>query len=244
MSFDMPTSTAAITTPATITTPPAGQEARRKEALRPTWFGRAIVYFPTTQLAAVAAIAVAFAKAPSVWQLAALLFAIYGYPVLAFRLMNRIVPLVEGRSIIPNGRFPPWWGSFHVQRSFLALPWLEAALRLVPGLFSLWLRLWGSRIGKGVYWPPEIEIADRSLLEVGHGAVFGHRSGYYCHVLSPTKDGRLLVYVKKIRIGNFAFIGSGSRLGPGTVIEDRQKLDVLTDLFINGRPRSSESPEP
>ena len=49
------------------------------------------------------------------------------------------------------------------------------ALRLVPGLYSAWLRLWGSRVGRAVYWTPQVKITDRGLLKVGDGVVFGHR---------------------------------------------------------------------
>lgn len=210
---------------------------RRSPPPRPTLFGRLVVFFPATQVLGVAALAIAFALEPALWHLAGIAFVVYGYPLLSFRLVNAVAPLREGRALIPNGRYVPWWGSFHLQQIFLAVPWLEAALRLVPGLFSLWLRLWGSRIGRGVYWPPQLEIADRSLLEVGDGAVLGHRSGYYCHILNPSKDGRLLLVVKKVRVGAHAFIGSGSRLGPGTVVGDRVKVDVLTDFYLQNKGR-------
>lgn len=221
----------------------------KTKSARATRLGRAIVWFPASQVAFALALLGWFALRPSPRPLLALAAVVYVYPLLTFRLLNLFWPLREGRAIIPNGTFPPWWGSFHVQRLFLAAPSLEAVLRLVPGLFSWWLRLWGSRIGRGVYWPPQLEIADRSLLEIGDGAVLGHRSGYYCHVLNPTKDGRILLIVKKVRVGRFAFIGSGSSLGPGTVVVDQGKVDVLTHLYFSHRdtastPTSTPTPTP
>ncbi|MDJ0694669.1 GH3 auxin-responsive promoter family protein [Mastigocoleus sp. MO_188.B34] len=38
---------------------------------------------------------------------------------------------------------------------------------LLTEVITLWLRLWGSKVGEGIYWTPKIEIADRGLLEIG-----------------------------------------------------------------------------
>jgi hypothetical protein len=112
----------------------------------------------------------------------ALLAVLYLVPVATYRLHGALWPLVEGASRIDAPRYAPWWGGHQCQLMYSALPALEAALRLVPGLYSGWLRLWGSRVGRGVYWTPLVEITDRSLLEVGDGVVFGHRVACYAHL--------------------------------------------------------------
>jgi acetyltransferase-like isoleucine patch superfamily enzyme len=78
-----------------------------------------------------------------------------------------------------------------------------------------------------------MEIADKSLMDVGDSAILGHCCSYYSHVLSPAKDGRIIIYVNKITIGEGAFIGTKSNLGPGVVVAPMTKLDVGTNLFVN-----------
>lgn len=198
-----------------------------------TTLGRLIIFFPLLHLFIIIC-SIYFAYLYVHWAMPLIvLSAIYLFPLLSHRLHDYFFPLTDEKVIIPNGQYPAWWGSYQIQYIFIAMPVLETPLRLVPGLYSAWLRGWGSQIGRKVVWPPSLEITDRSLMVIGDGTVIGHHTGYYCHVLNPTKDGRLLLFVKKIVIGSYCFIGSGSRIGPGNIIPDRSKLDVLTDLRIS-----------
>ncbi|MDF1666930.1 MAG: acyl transferase, partial [Planctomycetota bacterium] len=117
---------------------------------------------------------------------------------------------------------------------YIAFPALETLLRFVPGLFSLWLRLWGAQIGKGVYWTPGLEITDRDRLEVGDHVIFGHRVGLYAHVIKPKKDN-LLLFTRRIKIGAGAFIGAAARLGPGVKIEAGALVATASDHFPNSK---------
>jgi acetyltransferase-like isoleucine patch superfamily enzyme len=49
----------------------------------------------------------------------------------------------------------------------------------------------------------------------------------------------LLLYVRRIRIGDGVLLGAGSRLGPGVRIEDGAVLPVRTDVGVGRRIRSS-----
>lgn len=192
--------------------------------------GRLLTFFPALQLAlCVACAAAAFRTA---WFLAALPLIVYLLPLLVFRAIDAVRPLREGRSFVDGPRYSPWWGSHNLQRLFIAVPQLESLLQLIPGAFSLWLRCWGSRIGRRVYWTPRVEIADRGLLDVGDDVVFGHKVECYAHAIKPS-HGRLILYVKRIRIGSGAFIGAGVRMGPGARVEERAFVPTLTDVYIN-----------
>lgn len=157
---------------------------------------------------------------------------LYGLPLLAYRLHNRFYPVTEGVSYLQGEAYSPWWGSHQIQLIYIAFPVLETLLRLIPGVFSIWLRLWGSEIGKQVYWAPGLEIADRGLLSMGDRAIIGHRVGLYAHVIKPKRQD-LMLYVKRIQIGPDAFIGSASRFGPGVVIPSKGYVSVNSDLFPN-----------
>ncbi|MGV3525453.1 MAG: acyltransferase [Candidatus Sericytochromatia bacterium] len=160
------------------------------------------------------------------------LVVVYLYPVAAFRLLNLFQPLKEGSFDLLAPRYNAWWGSHQFQLIYFACPWLEGLLRCVPGVYSAWLRLWGAKIGKAVYWTPNVEIDDRPLLDMGDQVVIGHKLHVIAHVIIPHRE-RLSLYVKRICIGDRCFIGAGTRLGPGVVLEDDTALPILTEGKVN-----------
>ncbi|MGB5473124.1 MAG: acyl transferase [Gammaproteobacteria bacterium] len=162
---------------------------------------------------------------------------VYLLPVACFRLHQLAWPMVEGKTRLDAPGYVPWWGAHQLQLMYTAFPALEAALRLFPGVYSAWLRLWGSHIGRGVYWTPCVEISDRSLLEVGDGVIFGHRSACYAHVVQRRGEG-LVLYLRRIRIGQGVQLGAGSRLGPGASIAAGVVLPALTDVGVGRRVRT------
>ncbi|MEL6937438.1 MAG: acyl transferase [Cyanobacteria bacterium J06607_17] len=171
------------------------------------------------------------------------LFFLYGLPVLAYRLHAQLYPVKNGISYLQGDDYSPWWGSHQFQVIYVAFPALEAWLRLVPGLFSVWLRLWGAQVGKHVYWTPGLEIADRGLLSIGDGVVFGHRVGLYSHVIKPRHDN-LMLYVKPITIGDGSFIGAGSDIGPGATVTAGSYLPARSELYPNGTVGGSADKAP
>ena len=139
-----------------------------------------------------------------------------------------VVPLVPGRllrallrsapSEIPVGSrdFLRWWASFQWQVLFLRFPVLEEILRLIPGLYSLWLRGWGSHIGKLTYWAPQTIILDRGFLDIGDHVIFGAGVRLNPHVMERDSETRLRLAA--VRIGDGAMIGGYSLLTAGTEI--------------------------
>lgn len=193
--------------------------------------------FPAAWFATVGAGAYFAIVEPGAASAAALLAALYVLPPACFRVHNSFWPLVEGRSRLDTPEYSPWWGGHQFQVIYNAFPALEAALRLVPGAYSAWLRLWGSHIGRRVYWTPRVDITDRSLLEVGDDAIFGHRVACYSHVVMRRRDG-ILLYVRRIRIGRGVLLGFACRLGPGVRIDDDVVLESRTDVFVGRRIRA------
>ena len=96
------------------------------------------------------------------------------------------------------------------------------------------MRLWGAKVGKNVYWTPRLEIADRSLIEIGDNVFFGQGCGIFSHVVKPKKQD-LLLYIKKVKIGSNVFIGASSVLTPGVIVEDKTFLPVESRLYPNQR---------
>lgn len=193
--------------------------------------GRFMTFFPLVHALLIAMnLVVAFHD----WSFLSLLpLSIWFFPLLFWRLHNRIWPLKKGLSRLGRSEYSPWWGSYQVQYLFLLIPSLERILHLVPGLFSLWLRAWGSEIGKQVFWTPHTLILDRSLLKFGDGIIIGHRCSLSSHVISLNKAGELILFVKLIEIGQNCFIGAGSDIGPGALIAPGTRLPVESKLYPN-----------
>jgi acetyltransferase-like isoleucine patch superfamily enzyme len=124
----------------------------------------------------------------------------------------------------------PWVMSFYLQALYGAFPQLERNL-IVLGLFSPWLRLWGSKVGTNVLWTSHTQILDRSGLEIGDNVFFGHMCLLTPHV-TDLRHGKLLFYFRKIHIGHNVFLGGACRIGPGVRIDDGVALPAATDIFI------------
>ena len=139
-----------------------------------------------------------------------------------------LIPLVPGRLLreslrsapqdIPLGSsaFLRWWACFQCQVLFLRFPALEEVLRMIPGVYSLWLRLWGSRIGKLTYWAPQTLILDRGFLDIGDHVVFGAGVRNNPHVME--NDSTPVLRLSPVKIGDDCMIGGYSLLTAGTEI--------------------------
>jgi hypothetical protein len=193
---------------------------------------RLVALFPAAVVAGALACALWLCGSPGPLPLGALVAVLYVVPVLAFRAHQALWPMTLGGTSLGERRYVPWWGAHQIQLIYIALPQLEALLRLVPGLYSAWLRLWGARIGKGVHWTPLVDIGDRSLIDIGDHVIFGHRAALYAHVITPGKR-KLILYVKPISVEEGAFVGAGAVLGPGAVVRRSKLVAAGTHVYPN-----------
>ena len=201
-----------------------------------TRLSQILAFFPTV-IMALSGVAFLWLCRSDSWivaicRLLLLLFTLYGLPVLTYRIHSHFHPLKEGISYLKGEKYSPWWGSHQIQAIYIAFPLLETVLRLIPGVFSAWLRLWGANIGKQVYWGSIGEISDRGSLKVCDRALIGHRVGFYAHIIKPKRQN-LLLYVKQIKIGEGAFIGSGSYIGAGVTVTAEGYLEAGSEIHPN-----------
>ncbi len=194
-----------------------------------TFLGRLISFFPLLNLALVFC-AIYFFILQLNLQAALFVFAtIYLFPLVCYRIHEFFFPLEEGVFDITSG-YCHWYGAHMIQTIFIAFPGLERVLRLIPGCYSVWLRLWGSKIGKNVYWTPQLEVLDRGLIEVGNNCVFGFNIRMSSHYVNLSSTHGMMIYIKKIKFGHGSFIGTESRIAPGVIIEDEAIVSATSDL--------------
>lgn len=141
-----------------------------------------------------------------------------------------IVPPALGRFVLtlfgrPTGAFTQdmqgyrvWWTLTQLQMLFNRMPFLEEALRLAPGLYALWISLWGGRLSPLAFIGPGALITDRYLIEVDRGAVIGMNAALAGHMVTRDDQGRWRVLVAAPRVEAEAIMGGASGLGPGAVL--------------------------
>jgi hypothetical protein len=194
---------------------------------------RLFSYFPLLMTIAWLAALGVFAQWPSVWSALLLVFIIYVIPPIAQRWMLRWAKLTHGVSEIDGHKFSAWLATHHIQAMYDALPFLESLLRVIPGFYSMWLRLWGSRVGYGVDWPVRMDVLDRSLMDIGNRVVFAREVELSAHVRKKTDGGRTRLLVRTVRVGSHAFIGAGSRLAPGASVPSNASVPEMTNVGVN-----------
>jgi acetyltransferase-like isoleucine patch superfamily enzyme len=199
--------------------PKAVKAALNSTAVR--WRGRFLLLalngVPLMHVLVIAGLlAIHYANWPA--RMGAALAALYLLPPLIARLILLLVAIPRGRIALGGRPFFGWWSLFQLQIIFCRVPVLEEILRLVPGLYSLWLRLWGSRIGRLTYWSPGTTITDRSFLLIGADVVLGAGVRLNAHVLARGQDDQMELILAPVKIGDRVIVGGYSLLTAGTVI--------------------------
>lgn len=152
---------------------------------------------------------------------------LYLVPVIPGRLLRESLRSSPESIAVGSPAFLRWWACFQCQVLFLRFPALEEVLRLIPGIYSLWLRCWGSRIGKLTFWAPQTIILDRGFLDIGDQVVFGAGVRLNPHVMENE------LKFAPIKIGDGAMIGGYSLLTAGTEIAagERTRAFLISPPF-------------
>lgn len=153
---------------------------------------------------------------------------LYLLPPLCARLVMAVWGRPQGRGLERDSRdFKVWWVLAQLQMVFNRLPILEEVLRLVPGVYALWLNLWGSRVSPFAFWGPGARVIDRGLVQVGHGAIIGAQAALTGHLGRIATDGSQRVDVAIATVGPGAMIGARSGLGPGCTVAAGEELPAM-----------------
>ena len=223
--------------PADLSSSARELRALKSEAALNNWKGRVAMlflnYIPLTHVVALAG--VFFVPTLSNWGRSGTLLAVlYLFPPLIARILLFCSPIRSERIEAGSREFFTWWAMFQFQVLFCRMPFLEEVLRIVPGLYSQWLRLWGAKIGRFTYWSAGTLITDRSFLKIGNDVVFGAGVRLNSHVISKDDNGCLELLLAPIDIGDRALIGGYSLLTAGTKIS----ADETTRAFLISPPFS------
>lgn len=174
-------------------------------------------FLPLIHLALVVVL-LAWPWAAAGWRVLGALAALYLLPPLLARGLLLTRPFRDTHIALDSPDFLRWWALWCLQALFCRWPCLEEGLRLVPGLYSVWLRFWGARIGRLTYWAPGLLILDRPFLEIGDDVMFGAGVRLNPHVIAPDENGRIQLLLAPVNIGDGALIGGYALLTAGAEI--------------------------
>lgn len=159
-----------------------------------------------------------------------LIIIIYIIPPFITRIALIICPLKQKEYMLYTKEYYTWWLIFCAQIIYLRLPILEELIRIVPGLYSMWLRVfWGAKIGKFTFWAPGTRILERNFIEIGDNVVFAADTRINPHVQTDTK-----LLLSPIIIENNVVVGAYSLLTCGTIL----KANQVTKAFLISPPFS------
>jgi serine acetyltransferase len=194
---------------------------------------RIFSYFPLFMIVLAFVALGVFAAWPNGWSAFLVFAVIYLCPPMLLRVVFRWAPLKQGIACLDGRAFCPWLAAHHIQAFYDALPYLESLLRVIPGFYSMWLRMWGSRIGYGVEWAVRMDVLDRNSMDIGNRVVISREVELAAHVRQKLEGGGSRVLVRPVRIGSYAFIGAGARLGPGSVVPHNASVPAYAVVDVN-----------
>lgn len=192
---------------------------------------RSFWFFPLALIITIIYLSIKAINDPSPLSIGLVLFTIYLFPPLLYRVISLYIPVKLGtQKWGPKEAANGWMIAHRIQMIYVIFPFLERMLNSLPGIYSIWLRLWGSKIGKMVYWGPDVVILDRTHLEVGDYNFIGG-STLSAHLAIPNKDGTIRFVVNPITIGSNVFVSTQCNIGPGTKIQDKSFVKIMTQTF-------------
>ena len=134
-------------------------------------------------------------------------------------LMCRFFIVIFGRPVgtvnTDSQIFLNWWFLTQIQIIFSRFPFLEELLRLFPGVYNLWLNLWGGNVSLLTYWSPGVTVIDRYHINVGRRTIIGGGCRIGAHLISIGDDGGQRLTVAPLEIEDNCVIGFHAAIGPG-----------------------------
>lgn len=118
-----------------------------------------------------------------------------------------------------------WLVAYQLQVFYTSFPFFERVLKMIPGAYSAWLRMWGAQIGKKVNWTSGCEIVDRTHLTIGDRCLIGNQSYISAHFIIK-ENGKYVLYVKDVTIGNDVVLALQCVIAPGAVLKDKVLVEA------------------
>lgn len=202
----------------------------------PKWFERGFAFYPSIQGIGVICSFINSIRNPTVISISAFIFFSYFLSPIIWFLIRIYFEKTQISGVFRigknNKRSNAWLISHYLQSFYAHFSFFERVLKLFPGVYSAWLRLWGSRIGNGVVWTPGCEIVDRGYMNIGHRVLIGNNSYLSAHIIKKI-NRQFLLYVKPVTIHCDSMISYANVIGPGATIAKGVQLQAASHIYPN-----------
>lgn len=125
-----------------------------------------------------------------------------------------------------------WFVSYQLQQMYTSFPFFERVLKLIPGFYSAWLRLWGAQIGSKVNWTAGCEIVDRPHVTIGDKCLIGNQTYISAHIIKKKND-KYLLFIKDVFVGNNVVCAFQCTLAPGAKVHDEAFIEAGAAVYPN-----------
>lgn len=143
-------------------------------------------------------------------------------------LLCRIVISLFGRPVgtidSNSTTFLKWWFLTQLQIIFVRFPVLDEFLRVFPGVYNLWLNLWGAKVSLLTYWSPGVIITDIYHFKIDKGSIIGGGCRMGAHMITMGEDGFQQLTLAPVVIEEKSVIGLHAVIGPGCHIHSNETL--------------------
>jgi len=149
-------------------------------------------------------------------------------------LLARMTITLFGRpngTVRNNSRKHFIWSLLFQYQLFNRFPMLEEILKLIPGIYAIWLNIWGANVSMFVFWSSGVTILDRYNMHIEKGTILGTECLLSGHFLTFDEGGNDTVIIDKIYIKSGALIGTRAMVAPGCIIHEDEILPATRLLM-------------
>lgn len=135
-------------------------------------------------------------------------------------LFGRPIGTVNSHSTV----FLKWWFLTQLQIIFVRFSLLEEFLRIFPGVYNLWLNLWGAKVSLLTYWSPAVTVTDLYNIHIGSGTIIGGGCRMGAHMITVGDNGIQYLTLAPVIIEHQSVIGLHAVIGPGCHVYANETL--------------------
>lgn len=207
-------------------------------------FNRLFAFFPLVQMILISTSLLLFIKSLTLIHFLSLIFVTYFFAPIVWRIVHYFLPVKKGLSYLGKNtnELNVWFISYHLQQIYNTIPMIENLLKLIPGAYSFWLRVWGANIGKKVNWTSQCFIVDRPFVHIGDRCLIGNQAYISAHAIKKKED-RYILYLNDVMISSDVVLAVQCLIGPGVKIKDKAFVSARAGVKPNHVIPAGESYE-
>lgn len=205
-----------------------------KDGSTPKSLETLFAFYPSLKIVTLLALIICYIKSLSFFYIILIIFTAFVLTPLLYRTMKLIYGESNGKVLIGKyaKRGSMWVIGFHLQQFYTSFRFFERFMILVPGMYSMWLRLWGADIGQKIIWTPQSLIVDRPHVKIGDKSLIGNYSYISAHYIKKIENKYYLI-ISNVDIGSNCVLSYRCTIAPGSTVEDKVFMEAGSSTYPN-----------